>query len=367
MERETPKIWTLILRYKWYLIIGLFTALAAIGTSLYINHQLFHNNLSNQSWEKLADFLMTFGETILGAGLIGGGIGASINVILEELKKEEEAAEEKLKIAQESKEKRKVFRKEMRKKLQHAHDEVELARILIKSHKSGKTYGEQIRNRIMPTLISLVEFKRSLMDIEDPLLSKNLVYLKVSLRYMIAYLSVLVEEFESNYIMISHLQNHQDDLTKKMSQILMNEVENKLGDTSAKKKKKQLLKNTEKMFKNNGPLPKIELVWEALQSLDCIWDYIGNLRNKQGERSIYNKYFLQYYFHCKKLLKSKDNDVSAKFLAKKFFVANIEELARIEEKEKNDRPLTKQDSLTRHIMEKGIRNDLSKSMSKFHD
>jgi len=362
--KETPKIWNLIQRYKWYLIIGLLFALSSIGTSLYINYKLSLNQLSNLSWEKLADFLMTFGETILGAGLIGGGIGASINFILEELKKEEEAAEEKLKLAQEAKEKRKVFRKEMRKKLQHAHDEVELARILIKSHKSGKTYGEQIRNRIMPTLISLVEFKRSLMDVEDPQLSKNLVYLKVSLRYMIAYLSVLVEEFEANYIMISHLQNHQDDLTKKLSQLLLSEVENKSGNSASKKKKKQLLKNTEKMFKKNGPFPKIELVWDALQSLDFIWDFIGNLRNKNGERSIYNHYFLQHYFHCKKLLKAKDNGVNAKFLSKKFFLANIKELARIEEKEKNDRPLTKQDSLTRHIMEKGIRVDLSKANKK---
>lgn len=364
-KNKKSKLWALILRYKIQLLIGLLLAIFFIGMSLCI---IFYNPSEPGSgkdfWLKLADLLMVFGETIIVAGLIGGGIGASINFILEEIKEEEAAVKERLKGMQESKEKRKLFRQEMRKKLQHAHDEVELARILIKSHKSGKTYGEQVRYKIMPSLIALLELKRGLMDIEDALLSRNLAYLKVSLRYMIAYLSVLVEEFEGNYLHISNLQSYQDTMGSRIRSLFMDATENKLKENLPKKKKKKLLKETETFFGNSTIPSNIEIVWEAIKKLDYISDFIDELRSESGEKSLYNRNFLYHYYHCKKLLKPKENSVNEKLIAKKSFQANIEELIRIEAKEKSDRPLTKQDSLTRRIMEKELNFDFQTDQMK---
>jgi len=356
-KNKKTKLWKLILRYKQYLFIGLFSALLSIGTSLGIFYSMREGAAVNVFWGKLADFLMTFGETILGAGLIGGGIGASINFILEELNEEEEAVKERLKRMQESREKRKLFRQEMRYKLQQAHDEVELARILIRSHKSGKSYGEQVRNRIMPSLISLVEFKRSLMDIEDiedTQLTENLAYLKVSLRYMIAYLSVLVEEFEEGYLKISNLQNYQDALTGRMKILFLEVLESSSEQTLSLKEKKKMLKKAKNIFEESKVPPNVKVVWSAIKKLDYIWDFRGELRNKKGERSKYNQFFLQHYYHCKKLLKQKGSTHNEKIISKFLFRENLHKLTLIEEKEKNDRPLTKQDSLTRRIMEKEL-------------
>jgi hypothetical protein len=252
----------------------------------------------------------------------------------------------------------------MQGKLQHAHDNVELARILIKSHKSGKTYGDQIRERIMPSLISLLEFKRALNHIEDTKLKKNLPYLQVSLRYMIAYLNVLIEEFEARYLKISNLQNYQDALATRMRTLFTEVAEGKIESTVPLEKKKEFLKNAEELFEQTYVPSNIEVVWQAIEELDYVWDFINELRDDKGVKSLYNQYFLQHYLHCKKILKTEENKISQKLVDSKNFKANKEELQRIDEKKNSDQPITNQDSLTRKIMENELKFDFETAKKK---
>ena len=283
-KQNSPKLLRLLRQYKNYIFLGILLAITSIAFSLCIYYCIDETNTEKAFWHKLADFLRTFGETILGAGLIGGGIGGSINFIFEELKKEEE-----------KKEKYKSFRREMQSKLQHAHDNVELARILLKSHRSAKTYGEQIRNRIMPSLISLQDFRRGLAYVDDEQLRNNLKYLQVSIGYMIAYLSVLIEEFESNYLTISNLQNYQDDLASKMRTMYMEITENEIEAVKTLDKKKLFLKNAEELFEETDIPSHIEVVWQAIEELDYVRDFLKELRNEKWEPSMYNNFFSTLY------------------------------------------------------------------------
>lgn len=178
-KNKNSKLIKLIQRYKTAILIWLFVSLFFIICALLIYY--FLEPAENSFENVVASFLMTIGQSIIGAGLIGGGIGGVINFIFEEIKAEEEEAKERLKVFQERKEKRNIFRQKMQGILQSIHDDVELARVLVKSHKSAKTYGEQIRSRIMPSLISLKDVKRRLYYIEDNELEENLPILRVSL------------------------------------------------------------------------------------------------------------------------------------------------------------------------------------------
>ena len=328
-------------------------------------YYIFNETIENDNFVKsLAEFLMTLGETILGAGLIGGGIGGVINFIFEELKREEEERKDRIKEWQESREKYKLFRKEMRSKLQQAHDNVELARVLIKSHKSGKTYGEQIRTRIMPSLISLLNFKRDLVHVEDKLLKKNLPYLQVSLNYMIAYLKVLVEEFEKNYIRISNLQSYQDTLAEKTRTAFAELIENKMGGEMLLVEKGKLQSQAEKLFENSDASSNFQLVWNAIKSLDYIRDFIKELRDETGGISYYNKFFLDHYKHSKKILKTRGSGIDQKLINKKNYVAIMNEYKELSEKRNSDQIITNQDSLTRKIMEQELHFDFETTKMK---
>ena len=374
------KLQKLINRYKKYILLALFIAIGSIVGALTIYGIV---DESHVVWHKVADLLRSFGETLIGAGLIGGGIGGGINFLLEEIKEEEEQAKEEQKKAeeeakemrqkreedaekrrkeyQEKKEKRKLFRLEMQEKLQVVHDHTELARILIKSHKSGRTYGEQIRNRIMPSLISLEEIRRGLEHAEDQRLEGNVLYLRVSLFYMIAYLSVLIEEFEASYLTISNLQTYQDAWADKMRGLFTDIVEGKKGEITSLKKKEKFLEKAEALFESDHVPANIEVVWQEIEKLDYVWDFINELRNEKGERSLYNRYFLQHYKHCNKMLQTRNSDINEKLTLRKTFKANMETLKHIDKKLAEDNPLSFQDNLTHVIMEKELRFDFEQN------
>ncbi len=354
---KLSKLWGLIKRNRVLIFIIFIVAFIFVGSSLFI----YSDNPKDHTFlSELAGFLMTIGETIIGVGLIGG----VINFVFEELKAEEKEVQEKRKENQENREKRKLLKKEMQSKLQTVHDNVELARVLIKSHKSGKTYGEQMRNLIMPSLISLKDLKRELNHIEDRQLTNKLDYLKVSLNYMIAYLYVLIQEFENSYLEISNLQNYQDALTKKMRSFYAEIAESKKDGLVPLEKKKKFSENIEKMFEENQVPSNIDVVWQAMEELDYIWDFICEIRNEKGIKSLYNQYFLQHYFHCNKIIKTKGGDVNKRLISRKSFVSNIEELKRIEEKKESEDPLTNRDSLTRKIMENELKFDFETAKMK---
>ena len=345
--QKTSKIIKLLGRYKKIILLWLVVSLIFIVSSLIIH---FNNEPEDTFKKVVAELLMTSGQALLGAGLIGGGIGGVINFILEEFREEEEEKKERLKDLEEHREKRKESRNKMQFLLQSTYDNVELARVLIKSHQSGKTYGEQIRTRIIPGLIALKDFKRRLGLIEDYQLEQNKDYLEVSLTYMIAYLSALKEEFEVNYLKISNLQNYKEALVNKMTTIFTEISEGDKNELNSIDEKIKFLSRAEKIFRNTEVPSNINIVWEALQELEYLCDFISELRNEDGVISMYQTYFLEHYYHCNKIVKAKDSDVNEKLISKKNFVTNIEELKRIEEKKNSDNPLTNKDSLTLKIM-----------------
>lgn len=170
----------LIKRYQYLLWAGAFFFAACLVVALWIYYH-FAGQDREAYWFKIADFLMNVGETIVGTVLIGGGLGGIFNFIFEEQKQEEEAVKDRLKSMQENREKRKHFRQDIKGRLQEVHDNVELARVLIKSHRSGRTYGEQIRSRIMPANIALQDLKRQLGELDGDTLVTHLPELQVSL------------------------------------------------------------------------------------------------------------------------------------------------------------------------------------------
>lgn len=358
-NKNFTRLLKLLRQYKYFLFIGALLFVGFIAASLLIYHQVGEHHPQKEFWHKLAEFLMNVGETMIGTIVIGGGLGGVLNFIFEEMKKDEEEAKERVKDWQDKREKNKIFRREMQNKLQEAHDHVELARILIKSHRSGKTYGEQIRNRIMPSLISLQDFKRKLSHAEDRELVKNMEYLQVSLTYMTAYLSVLIEEFECSYLEIANLQNYQDALAHRMRTLFTEVTEGKKDDDVTIAKKKVFLEKAEELFGKIDVPSNIEVVWQAMGELDYIWDFIDELRNEKGRKSRYNQFFLQHYFHCLKILKTKQSSINEKMVKRSKFKANVVELKRIEEKKISDQPLTNQDSLTRKIMREELHFDFA--------
>lgn len=182
---------------------------------------------------------------------------------------------------------------------------------------------------------------------------------------MIAYLSVLIEEFEASYLAISNLQTYQDAWADKMRGLFTDVVEGKKDESVSLRKKEKFLEKAEELFESDHVPANIEVVWQEIEKLDYVWDFINSLRDKHGERSLYNRYFLQHYKHCNKILKTRNSDVNEKLIRKKTYIANIETLKKIDKKQEEDDLLTSQDNLTRVIMEKELRYDFeNRRMSK---
>lgn len=347
-DKKYDKLYKLGHRYRFFLAVAGLVILASIIGSLRIYYVIGDLHPHKEYWHQFAALLMGLGQTILGTVVIGGGLGGIFNFMLEEMKKEEEDSKNKIKEWQEQRQKNKAFRLEMLHKLQAVHDSVELARILIKSHRSGKTYGDQIRNHIMPSLISLQDFKRRLSNNkEDRSLVKNLPYLQVSLTYMAAYLSALIEEFAFNYLEIANLQGYQDAMASQL----------RTAFSVQSIDEKEISEQSTQMLNHDDIPDRIDAVWSAMEKLDYIWDFIDEIRDDKGKESRYHRVFLLHYFHCLRLLKRSDSTVNENLTKGKKHEAYLKELERIETKQSSDDPLTKRDSLTRKIMETELEFD----------
>ncbi len=358
-SKKNSRVLKLIKKYKKIIALWSLVSIGLIVTSLLI---YYYKAPVDNSFEKIvADLLMFFGQALIGVGLIGGGLGGLINYVVEDFKKREDDIRRQLKERQEEREKQKNFRNKMQTILQKVHDNVELARILIKSHRSGKTYGEQIRNNIIPSLIALKDFKRRLKLVDDTDLEKNLDSLKVSLTYMIAYLSVLREEYQTNYLEISNLQNYQEALTTKMKEVFVESIEEELEALDTKNSNENTLNRIHKLFDEKDIPDHIQMVWDAMKELNYTSDFIDEYRNEDGVKSMYSNYFLEHYYHCNRIIKTEDSSINERLTTRKYFADNLKELKRIEEKKNSKEPLTKKDSLTRKIMEIELRFDFESS------
>lgn len=368
-QRNLRKLWT---RFKYFIVIGGIIFAVTIFFALLIYSLVPEKEAS--VWHRVAEFLMSIAETVLLAGLIGGGI----NFALEEMKKDDDAVKERLKSSLESKQKHQLFCRELRKSLGVVHDNVGLARILIKSHKSGKTYGEQIRNRIMPSLVSLQDLRRELPQLGNARLEDDLDAFRVSLNYMIAYLSVLVREFEANYLSISNLQNYQDAYGAHLRGIFTEVVASHKEEKLTPNKKQQLIEKASNQFDDVTIPDKIDAVWQAIGEIKFVSDFIAELRGKKGDKSDYFIYFLTHYNHCTGILRSQDEATEVNKGPKKEreksikekkkfwrrvtsdskFVENLKILKDIDDKQREQIELTNKDLLTWKIMEEEMGFDL---------
>ncbi|MCB0635522.1 MAG: hypothetical protein KDC54_02835 [Lewinella sp.] len=351
------KLVDLLKRYQYFLWAGALIFAGCLVSSLWIYYHLEDHPRATY-WFKVADFLMNVGQTMLGTVLIGGGLGGIVNFILEEQKKEEEDVKNRYNRMKEKRDKRKQLRQEMRNKLQRVHDDVALARVLIKSHRSGRTYGEQIRTRIMPGNIALQDMKRQLAEHQDEeALVQHLPELQVSLTYMSAYLSVLIEEFAQHYLDIANLQNYQDALASRRHTLFTEVVEHPDHPAAEGDPKLTLLQNPAELLKEQQVPNRMEVVWEAMERLDYVWDFIADVRNDKGETSLYQNFFLDHHFHALRLLSNKDSQINEKLCRRAGFQGYLNELQRLTEKKHSDQPITKNDSLTRMIMVEGLKFD----------
>ena len=287
-SNKTSSIKQLLQRHATIIISFTILALILLVVSSVIHHQVVPEN-SNKFLHQLADFFMTLAQTILGAGLIIGGF----NLILEEFKQE-----------QESNNRGRQYRQEMVENLQSLHSEVQLARVLIRTHKSAKTYGEQMRERILPAIIALKDLRRSAMDGHNhPLGDNKIPPFRVSLHFMIAYLSVLIEEFESNYHRFSNLQNCQEALATRMRSVFVELAESQLQKGMFDDNKIKFLEQAQELFEQTKKPQYVNEVWNEIEELPYTSDFIADTQNYAGNSSNYYKLFLIHYAHCKKILK----------------------------------------------------------------
>ncbi|MEL7421564.1 MAG: hypothetical protein AAFN81_01170 [Bacteroidota bacterium] len=360
-QNSLAKLVKLIKQYQYILWMGAVAFVLCLGSSLWIYYYL-EGDAKETYWFEVAEFLSTAAETILTTVLIGGGLGGIVNFIFEEQKKEEEEVKERLKRMQESRDRRKAFRSDLRHRLQSVHDQVELARVLIKSHRSGNTYGEQIREHIMPANITIQDIKNRLSAIEDESPIPHLPELQVSLTYMSAYLSVLIEEFSQHYLDIAMVQNYQDSVASRRRDVFTDIISEPQVPDADDARLLFLEKADQRMDKLDLP-ERLIAVWEAMGRLDYVWDFLADRRDTKGKASRYQQFFIDHHYHCFRLLRDKDNDRNERLCRRAGFDHYLAELERLKEKKKTDQPITKEDSLTRIIMQDGLGFEFDKKRS----
>lgn len=200
----------------------------------------------------------------------------------------------------------KAFRNELLNDLRSVVDQVELSKVLIRSHQSAKTYGDCMRERVMPANIKLWEIKRSLVNQNDPFLSEVIIDIRAHIHSMIAYLSTLIEEFEKEYPSLSNLQRYQE-----AAQSATVKEHSSTFDTNTDRNKLVKFNNTWKIIKT---LP---------QCNDFLFDRsLSSKRTKENALndttvfdSRYDEYFLSHYSACKQLVKTgkrKEQEKSSK-------------------------------------------------------
>jgi hypothetical protein len=90
--------------------------------------------------------------------------------------------------------------------LKAVYDEVERVRILIDAHRSAKTYGDQMRDHVIPAAVRLRNVKRALDAGTSEIQPGRLKVLRRAVASMESYLNALVEEFQQEYKRIADRQ-----------------------------------------------------------------------------------------------------------------------------------------------------------------
>ena len=238
---------------------------------------------------ELAKALMGLSFTVI----FGGIIKLIFDKYQEEKKKEEKKKDEdKIK-----RDKIAAFKSMNVQALRKVFDQVDSARLLIEAHQSAKTYGEKMQQNIYPSIVTLFDIKRGLVDSKDMLEPNNLLQLRVNIHYMIAYLQALANEYKKHYSTISHKQFLHEELKETQGVIFVSELIKEFPDDYFSSKR---LMSAEVVKKIQQP-PK--WVWEAIQELTHMGLFI-----KDKYDSPYRKMFVDFYEHSKKILKDQPVD-----------------------------------------------------------
>ena len=302
------------LKYK---ILAILVATAIIFLSIAV---IIYSNKELLKWqEELAKALMGLAMTAI--------IGGFIKFLFDLYKEEEEQINKDKEAEDEKKLRKKEFSLDLLNHLRKAFDAVDGARLLIEAHKSAKTYGEKMRENIIPVIVSLYDIKRSLVDsvemIED---AKRLKSLRINIHYMIAYLQALADEYKEKYPVLSNLQYYEEEWKRKARDYFI----------------QQHMKNQDD--KINAVKEKIPgtpvLTWGEISRLPIMGKFL-----QDNYASPYRKMFVDFYEWSKKILKNKDVKKKPEWYDEKY----IHELDLIDIKKEND-TMTEDDSLVRLLI-----------------
>ena len=302
------------LKYK---ILAILVATAIIFLSIAV---IIYSNKELLKWqEELAKALMGLAMTAI--------IGGFIKFLFDLYKEEEEQINKDKEAEDEKKLRKKEFSLDLLNHLRKAFDAVDGARLLIEAHKSAKTYGEKMRENIIPVIVSLYDIKRSLVDsvemIED---AKRLKSLRINIHYMIAYLQALADEYKEKYPVLSNLQYYEEEWKRKARDYFI----------------QQHMKNQDD--KINAVKEKIPgtpvLTWGEISRLPIMGKFL-----QDNYASPYRKMFVDFYEWSKKILKNKEVKKKPEWYDEKY----IHELDLIDIKKEND-TMTEDDSLVRLLI-----------------
>ncbi len=221
-------------------------------------------------------------------------IGGILKMIIDDYQQKQKLiADEKLKRIEQDREKRKTIN-DLETKLRMLVDDIELARTIITAHGSAKTYGEKMREAVLPAIANLFDLKRSVKKSQifsDEILSE----FRVSIHYMIAYLKALADEYKLQYHKISLKQYSFDCMKEAYNKSITNMLQEKsfkeILETDIEENEKQLA-----TFSEN--------ISVQIFNLRIMKDFLPN----NNSESKYYKVFLNHFDVCKAILKEQIPD-----------------------------------------------------------
>jgi hypothetical protein len=186
---------------------------------------------------------------------------------------------------------KKEFKLTVLNQLRKVFDDVDSARLIMEAHKSAKTYSEKMQQNIIPSIVTLYDVKRSLVDSVGIFEEDKLQQLRVNIHYMIAYLQALANEYKKGYLEISNKQFQHE----------------KLKEESRKRFIDYLIEKYPEKYYTDAILTKETVpeaptwVWRSILELEHM-----NLFIEDTYDSPYRKMFVDFYEHCKKILKDQE-------------------------------------------------------------
>lgn len=253
------------------LIILFIVGIALLIASIY----LFELDATSQKWlPELARALMG-----LSFGVIFGGIIKLIFDEYQERKKQDE--------------KIKDFKQSVLNQLRKVFDSVDTSRLLMEAHKSAKTYSERMQQDIIPSIVTLFDIKRSLVDSKDIIDKEALQQLRINIHYMIAYIQALANEYKNEYPTLSNKQFLYEKLKEKVRDNFVGKITTTYPDNFF---------TDEILSPANIPSPP-KWIWESINKLPHIGLFITD-----SYESPYRKMFVDFYENSKKILKDQPFD-----------------------------------------------------------